>query len=42
MATQVAFQLGISLLELFSGDMTGINHAFGFCLLNQRLLSTMA
>lgn len=35
MARRVAFQLSITLPELFSGDVTGINHVFGFCLLNQ-------
>lgn len=35
MARRVAFHLGISLPELFLGDVSGINHAFGFCLLNQ-------
>lgn len=34
-ARRVAFQLSITLPELFSGDITGINHVFGFCLLNQ-------
>lgn len=35
MARRVAFQLSITLPELFSGDVRGINHVFGFCLLNQ-------
>lgn len=35
MARRVAFQLSMTLPELFSGDMTGINHVFGFCLLNR-------
>lgn len=35
MARRVAFQLSITLAELFSGDVRGINHAFGFCLLNR-------
>lgn len=34
MARRVAFQLSITLAELFSGDVRGINHVFGFCLLN--------
>ena len=33
-ARRVAFQLSITLAELFSGDVRGINHVFGFCLLN--------
>lgn len=35
MARRVAFQLSITLSELFSGDVKGINHVFGFCLLNR-------
>ena len=35
MARRVAFQLSITLTELFSGEVTGINHVFGFCLLNR-------
>lgn len=35
MARRIAFQLSISLPELLSGDVKGINHVFGFCLLNR-------